>query len=113
MTTRQTDFLENVERKAKSLWLGMTLLWDVHEGRQVMDGQITEIRIKRPRFEGDDTMVIVKALADGKKFVAFHTSDSAPGALAGAMARLEQKQLKWREDAYQTDLLPDGGGAGE
>ena len=100
MTAKQNSYLEQVEQKARSMWLLLTRLWDVAGEVQLMDGQITEIRIKRPRFDGDDTMVIVKALAEGKKYVSFHTSGDAPSALVGALSRLDAQQLKWREDQY-------------
>jgi hypothetical protein len=86
--------------RAKNLWLRLAKLWSVSEEHRIMAGRITEIRIKRPRFEGDEVMVIVKAVDDSRLFVAFSTGLDAPTALASALARAEQQVLKWREDQY-------------
>lgn len=86
--------------RAVQMYLNLSRLWDVAEEHRIMAGKITEIRIKKPRYEGDEIMVIVKAEDDEGRFVAFSTGIDAPSALATALARADQEALKWRPDAY-------------
>jgi len=66
-----------------------------------------EIRIRVPQAEGDDYMVVVKATAGGHPFVAFHAAAEAHEALKGAIERIANGHMKWREDRpYQPGVEP-------
>lgn len=71
------------------------------------DGElrVTEIRVRSAREAGEDILVTIKAQTyDGKKFIGFHAAQSLPEALRGAVERLNNATLKWKEDK------PFGGG---
>lgn len=77
------------------------LLYAWTEGKgtgRLMEGNLTEVRIRAPRYEGDEVMVICKGEIDGYKVVGFHTADDPGTALKGALERVRNGQLKWRED---------------
>jgi hypothetical protein len=89
----------------------MLRLWDMPGDMLYQDGLIYEIRIRKPKERGGETLVVIKA-ADGlKKWVAFHSGSDVNIALSGALARLASQTLKWREDQYakQVPEAPDGG----
>lgn len=96
------------------LWINLADLWS-HEDMElnIMAGQITEIRVKRPKLVGDDVLVIVKASLEGRQFVAFSAGIDAAEALASALARAKQEALKWKPDEYSQQTLfespPKGG----
>lgn len=96
--------------RARNLWLRLAKLWDVAPEHRIEGGMITEVRIKAPRFDGDQILVMVKARDDNGNYVAFSEGVDAPSALASALARAEQKALKWRTDEYAGGGKPGSGG---
>lgn len=63
---------------------------------------IREIRVKTPNETGSEYLVIVKATNQGQKLVAFHGADTFEDALAGALNKMEQRGLQWKEDKPYT-----------
>jgi len=64
------------------------------------DIMLEKITVRAPKFEGGDTMVIMKGTTGNRRVVAFH-SEADPGlAIEGALSRYEERELKWREDKY-------------
>jgi hypothetical protein len=59
---------------------------------------IKEVRIRAPKDGSPDTMVILKAVCEGRKYVAFHSAFDPAEAFQGAMMRLNSQNLKWHED---------------
>lgn len=61
--------------------------------------RITEIRLRAPREVGEDILATVKAVTvEGKRFVGFHGALSSAEAIRGAVERINNATLKWRED---------------
>jgi len=62
---------------------------------------VKRISVTMPDMERGDYMVYVSAYVDGKKMVAFHGGATFSEAIVGAIDRLANRSLKWREDKYQ------------
>ena len=61
---------------------------------------ITGMSIRHPQEEGEDSLVILKAVVSGESMVAFHAASSLHEVLEGLMNRLQNASLKWKEDQY-------------
>ena len=61
---------------------------------------VTAMRIKMPVEEGNDYFVIVQARVEGVASVGFHGSDTFAEAVVGALNRLYNGSISWREDEY-------------
>jgi hypothetical protein len=72
--------------------------WDVFERQLDRDILVQFINIKLATYEGGELLVILKGVAGTTKVVAFHSADDLFEALAGALSRVENDTLKWRED---------------
>ena len=76
-------------------------LWELQkwmEATTVTDTRIREIRIKKPTEESAEYLFIVKGKVDGKPSVGFHSAADLDTGLKGLKDRLENKDLKFRED---------------
>jgi hypothetical protein len=93
---KQLDILSS--EKAERLLVLMERVWHPLESARLMEGNITEIRVRGPKNGSPEIMVIVKAEVDGTLFVGFHSADTYGDALKGALERIQNGQLKWRED---------------
>jgi hypothetical protein len=67
----------------------------------LIDGQITEIRIRRRNPETGEVLVIVKARDEEMSYVGFHSEPETELALKGALERVRNGQMRWREDQYE------------
>jgi hypothetical protein len=74
--------------------------WDRHLETEMSDGlTITEIRIRAAREPGGEMLVTIKAqTSDGQRFVGFHGAFTLEEAMRGALERIDNATLKWRED---------------
>lgn len=86
--------------KAMRLFVMLERLYHPYEPARLTELDITEIRVKKPKADGEGVMIIVKATEEGQTFVGFHSADSAGEALKGALERVQNRTLKWREDHY-------------
>lgn len=66
------------------------------------DQEVLRIAVQCPDGDRDDYMVYVTGLVDGKRCVAFHGGATFREALIGAIDRMSNRSLKWREDKYKT-----------
>lgn len=107
----QQNFESGKDHSAKAgkrLFQLLEVVWNNEKGFQLMDGAITEIRLKKPKNDGDDVMVIVKARVDGVSFIAFSGGYNAGEGLRVALERIQNGQIKWREDQpYLPGMSPD------
>lgn len=67
------------------------------------DGLLS-LRVRAPRDQGDDYLVVVRALdADGRPVVAFHGASTFVDALVGLSNRMANGTLKWKADRFSED----------
>jgi len=95
--------MQAAERDAKRQrkWLHAGLVLDRAETQEnAQSVTLTDIRIKLPFEEYGSTMIILKGHREGEHLVGFHRADDAQGALAGALAKFHNGDVKWREDEY-------------
>lgn len=86
--------------KVGRLFENLFRLWTGGKELQLMNGMVTEIRIKGPKQTGGDVLIVVKCRDGNKRFVAFHSGPDAATALGGALDKIQADHLKWREDKY-------------
>lgn len=89
-------------RNAQRLQL---LLWQLDVWMQDEDPQgmwISHITLKSGRTRGGEHLVIVKAQFEGVPYVGFHSAEEAESALRGALDRLRNNTLKWKQDEPYT-----------
>jgi nickel-dependent lactate racemase len=72
--------------------------WDIFERQLDRDILVQFVNIKLATYEGGEHLVILKGVSGTTKVVAFHSAEDLLDALAGALARIENDTLKWRED---------------
>lgn len=89
---------EQLRRKRQRLQLLLMLLdeWMMDIDTQGM--QITNIRVRSPLEGHGEFLVIVKARFEGRPYVGFHSAASVEDGLIGALERIRNNDLKWRED---------------
>jgi hypothetical protein len=87
--------------KAMRLWVLLERLYHQYVPARLSEVDITEVRVKKPKEPNGQVMVVVKARDEDTAYVAFHSADSGADALKGALERIQNKQLKWREDHYK------------
>lgn len=93
---KQFDILS--QEKAERLLVLLERIWHPLESARLSEMDITEIRIRGPRDGQPEIMVIVKGVVDGVQVVGFHSADNASDAIKGALERVQNRQLKLRED---------------
>lgn len=59
---------------------------------------LTGIKLRYPRQAYGETLVVLTAVLDNTPVVAFHRAENAFDALSGALSRLHNDELKWKED---------------
>jgi len=105
INSRDFDVTAHSER----MWWNLFHLWHSKSWEmRIMAGNITEIRIRRPKTDAGEVLVILKAEAEGKHFVAFHAGVDGPTALSGALTKAKENGLKWSEDKWTQQALPEG-----
>lgn len=85
-------------RKRQRLQL---LLMQLDEWMVTVDTQgmrITNIRVRSPIEGSGDFLVVVKARIEGRPYVGFHSATTAEDGLIGALERVRNNDLKFRED---------------
>lgn len=103
----QDNGKDHSSKAGKRLFQLLEVLWNNEKGFELMDGAITEIRLKKPKTPGDDVMIIVKARVDGQSFIAFSGGYNAGDGLRTALERIQNGQIKWRDDQpYLPGLEP-------
>jgi len=81
--------------------------WDIADWTDVLTGGVIagvepyDVRIKHTPDGDEPLLLIVKAYnADGAPLVAFHAGRNVLDILAGAMRRMRNGTIKWRNDDY-------------
>lgn len=63
--------------------------------------QVTGLSVRPPRYEGDETLVVLRGEDEaGLPLVAFHSAYMLTDAIAGCWTRHKNGTLKWREDSF-------------
>lgn len=65
--------------------------------------EVVGMSVKLPEYAGGDYLVTVRAFKGGVAVVAFHGSDQFADVVRGAIARLENGSMRWRDDNYRDD----------
>lgn len=92
---RRTDRdRRNRERLQLLLWILED--WMLQEDTQGMT--ITEVRTRVGTGSGGLFLTIVKATFEGRPYVGFHSADTPEDAIRGALERIRNTDMKWRED---------------
>lgn len=95
-------------RREERLWRLLECVWHHSQGGNLMDGRITEIRIRKPDYEGGPARLIVKGMDESGKYVGFSEGIDTPTGLLAVLDRIKAGQMKWREDRPYQPRLPDG-----
>lgn len=90
-------------RNRLQLLLWMLEDWMIQEDSQGM--VIDTITVRHGRDRGMEPLVVVKARFEGRAYVGFHSASDPEAAIVGALERIKNQQLKWRED---TPYEPEG-----
>jgi hypothetical protein len=76
-----------------------------------MVDRLIEVRVKGPKTIGGDTLVIVKALVEGKRKIAFHSAASSSEAVKGALEKVYNDSLVFKDDVPWEERQGGDGGA--
>lgn len=89
---------ERAARKRQRLQLLLWALDDWMFKEDAMGMRIKAIRISTRGDSGGEKLVVVKASHEGRAYVGFHSAETAEDAIMGALERVRNADLKWRED---------------
>lgn len=89
---------ERAARKRQRLQLLLWALDDWMFKEDAMGMRILSIRVQTRGNSGGEKLVVVKAQHEGRAYVGFHSSETAEDAILGALDRVRNADLKWRED---------------
>lgn len=99
MSRERQKLLEDKDkRKRQRLQL---LLWQLEVWMNAEDTQgmiLTHVTVRTGSDRGGEVLVIAKALFEGRPYVGFHSAAAPEDALLGALERIRNNDLKWRED---------------
>lgn len=70
------------------------------EGERALGVVVTGLKLRMPTEERPDCLVIVSALKGDRVLVGFHSADMPAEAIRGAIARVENGTMVWRNDLY-------------
>lgn len=95
---RERRLIKAAESYRERLGECVMLLDDYVRGERGDGEFLTEIRLKiRYETEGD-ILVVLKRAHEGDKEIAFHSADNVAEAVKGAVNRMLNGSLTWRED---------------
>jgi len=69
-----------------------------HERYKREGNELVDIRLKAPSDEGGEWLVVIRASFEGTRYVGFHSSFRPEEAVRGAVNRVLNGQMKWREE---------------
>lgn len=70
------------------------------DGERAQGVYIMSLKVRMPTEDHPECLVIVSAFKEGLRLVGFNTSDSPAEAIKGAIQRIENGTMVWREDNY-------------
>ena len=59
------------------------------------------LSVRVPNEVGQDYLLTVRAQVDGKKVVGFNTANTLSEVVRSAVARLENRSMRWKGDQYE------------
>jgi hypothetical protein len=62
---------------------------------------LTGFSVRLPSEDKPDVFVVIRAATDTAKLVGFHGAPTLIEAIPGALERLYNRSIKWREDNYE------------
>jgi len=93
-------------KREERLWELLVTVWHAPQERCLMGGRITEIRIRKPDYEGGPVKLVVKGVDDTGKYVGFSEGLDTPIGVLAVLDRIRSGQMKWREDRPYQPRLP-------
>lgn len=100
MSRTETERLyeQKLKRRGERSMLLQTWLTENMLAHTEKDFRLHELRIKLSDTGHSPLLVIVKCRIEGRPFVGFHGADTFEDAMSGAMERIMNNDMKWRED---------------
>lgn len=95
---QEKKVLERESRKRLRLQLLLYALDEWFEGSETTSMRMNQVVIRNGRDRGGEVLVILKASEDDRAYVAFHSGETAEGALRGALEKVRNESTKWREE---------------
>ena len=89
---------QQLRRRGQRLQLLLMLLETWMNGEDLQGMAIERITVRSGADRGGEVLVIVKARMEGQPWVGFHSAQSPEEAIRGALERIRNNDLKWRED---------------
>lgn len=62
---------------------------------------LASMRVRIPSEDEGEYLIVLKARQEGRAVVGFHAADTFAEAVMGALNRLRNKSIKWRDDEYE------------
>jgi len=89
------------ERREEKRWQHAGMVLGRAESSETAGGAaVHRVKVILPRVAHGETMVVISAIVDNVPVVGFHRAEGAREALAGALNRLHNGDIKWKEDEY-------------
>lgn len=90
--------LDQLARRRQRLQLLLMMLDEWMRGEDAQGMRVNEIRIRTGRDRGGEHLIVVKASFEGRQFVGFHSGNDVEEVLQGALERVKNNTMKWRDD---------------
>jgi hypothetical protein len=62
---------------------------------------VLSMSLRVPELDGEDWLVTVRAYQEARRVVGFHAAPTFSEAVVGALNRLENGSMKWKDDAFE------------
>ena len=95
---RERRLIKSAEGYRERLGECVMLLDEYVQGARGQGEYLTEIRFMVRYGDEGDILVVIKRESEGEKEIAFHSADTMAEAMSGALSRIGNGSLKWRED---------------
>lgn len=73
------------------------------DGERALGVRILSLKLRLPTEARPECVVVVSGYKDGTYLVGFHSADMPAEAIRGAVARVENGTMVWRNDQYQPE----------
>lgn len=89
---------DGLTKRAVRLYRLLQVVFPQQGVSAMANGTVIEVRIKKPRFDGDDALAMVKADDGTHKWIAFSGGYDGAESLRVLLERIQNGQISWRED---------------
>lgn len=99
--TRAFDDEGKGQRKVQALLEDLEWFYKLEEAYEEAGIVLTGFSVRLPAREGDDVFLVVRAIEDGGKVVAFVDGEDLVDGLRRMLRAMKSMKLKFREDKYE------------